>query len=124
MTAPERIWIDAWGGNWSPQAGGTQGVEYIRADIAAVQSAQVRVKPLVWEEDGHGNFRAQSVRGGEGVDRIIELHITCDDRVTYEAWGIKDSFDDPVAAMSAVEAEISSEILAALEPQPATPATR
>ena len=37
MTAPERIWIDAWGGNWSPQAGGTQGIEYIRADLAAVQ---------------------------------------------------------------------------------------
>ena len=41
MTAPERIWIDAWGGNWSPQAGGTQGIEYIRADLAAVQPAQV-----------------------------------------------------------------------------------
>lgn len=33
MTAPDRIWIDAWGGNWSPKEGGTQGVEYIRADL-------------------------------------------------------------------------------------------
>jgi hypothetical protein len=41
MTAPERIWIDAWGGNWSPVSGGTQGIEYIRADLA--QPAQVRV---------------------------------------------------------------------------------
>lgn len=32
--APERIWIDAWGGNWSPVAGGTQTHEYIRADLA------------------------------------------------------------------------------------------
>jgi hypothetical protein len=30
--APERIWIDAWGGNWSPVSGGTQEIEYIRAD--------------------------------------------------------------------------------------------
>ena len=30
--APERIWIDAWGGKWSPVAGGTQLHEYIRAD--------------------------------------------------------------------------------------------
>lgn len=81
--------------------------------------AQVRVKPLVWDEDGHGNFRAQSVRGGEGVDRIIEPQVIGDDRVTYEAWGIKDSFDDLAAACAAVEAEILSEILAAIEPQPA-----
>lgn len=33
MTAPDRIWIDAWGGNWSPRAGGTQEIEYIRADL-------------------------------------------------------------------------------------------
>lgn len=32
MTAPSRIWIDAWGGNWSQLSGGTQNVEYIRAD--------------------------------------------------------------------------------------------
>jgi hypothetical protein len=30
--APERIWIDAWGGNWSPVSGGTQEIEYVRAD--------------------------------------------------------------------------------------------
>jgi hypothetical protein len=28
--APERIWIYAWGGNWSPVSGGTQEIEYIR----------------------------------------------------------------------------------------------
>ena len=45
MTALERIWIDARGGNWSPQAGGTQGIEYVRADLAAVQPAQVQPDP-------------------------------------------------------------------------------
>ena len=41
MSAPERIWIDAWGGNWSPQSGGTQEHEYVRADLveAAVRRA-------------------------------------------------------------------------------------
>ena len=33
--APEQIWIDTWGGNWSPVEGGTQTVSYIRADLAA-----------------------------------------------------------------------------------------
>ena len=40
--APERIWIDAWGGNWSPRSGGTQEIEYIRAD---------RIEALTKERD-------------------------------------------------------------------------
>lgn len=40
MSAPDRIWIDAWGGNWSPRSGGTQGIEYVRADrIDAISAA-------------------------------------------------------------------------------------
>ena len=31
--APERIWIDAFGGNWSPRGDGTQQYEYVRADL-------------------------------------------------------------------------------------------
>lgn len=31
--APEQIWIAAFGGNWSPCSGGTQDVEYVRADL-------------------------------------------------------------------------------------------
>lgn len=31
--APKRIWIDAWGGNWSSRGDGTQQIEYVRADI-------------------------------------------------------------------------------------------
>jgi hypothetical protein len=33
--APERIWIDAWGGNWSPVSGGTQEIQYTRTDLIA-----------------------------------------------------------------------------------------
>lgn len=36
MTAPDRIWIDAWGGNWSPRSGGTQELEYVRRDPAVL----------------------------------------------------------------------------------------
>ena len=32
--APDRIWIAAFGGNWSAVKGGTQDVEYVRADRA------------------------------------------------------------------------------------------
>ncbi len=45
MSGPERIWIDAWGGNWSPRSGGTQEIEYIRADLvdpAAIREAALR----------------------------------------------------------------------------------
>jgi hypothetical protein len=33
--APERIWINAWGGNWSPVSGGTQEIQYTRTDLIA-----------------------------------------------------------------------------------------
>lgn len=47
MTAPDRIWIDAWGGNWSPRAGGTQEIEYIRADLIPAALAVPEVAALV-----------------------------------------------------------------------------
>ena len=84
-------------------------------------SGAVTVKPLVWEGDEHGNFRAQSIRGGEGVDRWTEPSVIGDDRDTYEAWGIDGIFDTPKEAQGAIEAEISSEILSALTIQPADP---
>ena len=40
--APERIWIDAWGGNWSPRSGGTQEIEYIRADRIEALTEQLK----------------------------------------------------------------------------------
>lgn len=38
--APERIWIDRHGGNWSPCSGGTQDVEYVRADLFTALQAE------------------------------------------------------------------------------------
>lgn len=43
--APKRIWICKSGGNWSPVDGGTQDIEYIRADLA-----DLKVKPMVWHK--------------------------------------------------------------------------
>lgn len=56
MTAPERIWIDAWGeriwidawgGNWSTVSGGTQRTEYIRADLTQTDPRDEVIKGLV-----------------------------------------------------------------------------
>ena len=61
--APERIWIDAWGGNWSPVSGGTQEIEYIRADRIEALTAKLakaeagllaiakRDEQMIWGED-------------------------------------------------------------------------
>ena len=56
--APERIWIDAAGGRWSPVSGGTQGVEYVRAD--ALPAVQVTVKPLEWVDFADRGAKAQA----------------------------------------------------------------
>lgn len=131
MTAPERIWAFSADDIAENEGGATivahesyqpYATEYVRADLAAVQpdpnAGAVKVKPLVWDDDGYGNFRAQSIRGGEGVDRLTEPQVIGDDLVNYDAWGIRDAFDSPEAAQAAVEVEIASEIMAALEPQP------
>lgn len=50
MTAPDRIWIDAWGGNWSPRSGGTQELEYVRRDpavLAALPEVQAMVEEAI-----------------------------------------------------------------------------
>lgn len=39
--APERIWIDEHGGNWSDRDGGTQRLPYVRADLFAALEAQI-----------------------------------------------------------------------------------
>lgn len=39
--APDQIWIDRNGGNWSPCSGGTQDVEYRRADLPPTLSADL-----------------------------------------------------------------------------------
>jgi hypothetical protein len=32
-TPPERIWVDAWRGDWSPVSGGTKDTAYVREDL-------------------------------------------------------------------------------------------
>jgi hypothetical protein len=86
--------------------------------VKADSRQRVTVKPLLWKMDEDGNYRAQSIRGSEGVDRMIEPQVIGDDRVFYEAWGIEAEFDAPEAAQAAIEAEIASEILAAIDAQP------
>ena len=121
MTAPERIWIDAWGGNWSPQAGGTQGIEYIRADLAAVQPAQVRVKPLVWHNFDAWTHWAEAVCGTYHVEErngwwqaelrvggLVHFVTKTDDTLQAEL----------EAAKAAAQADYEARILAAIEPQP------
>lgn len=52
--APDQIWIDRNGGNWSPCSGGTQDVEYRRADLPPTLSAAMElpeVKALKDERD-------------------------------------------------------------------------
>ena len=46
--APERIWIDAAGGHWSPVAGGTHEIEYIRADRTVTLPAKTQ-DVIAWD---------------------------------------------------------------------------
>lgn len=114
MTAPERIWIDAWGGNWSPVSGGTQGIEYIRADLA--QPAQVRVKPLVWEERDAHFHAAQSQIGvyylTDYKGMVVPFKLECPSQISSRNYT---SIDD---AKAAAQVDYEASILAALEPQP------
>lgn len=43
---PDRIWIDAHGGNWSDRAGGTQEHEYVREDLLSAAETRARSSAL------------------------------------------------------------------------------
>lgn len=66
--APDQIWIDRNGGNWSPCSGGTQDVEYRRADLPPTLSAAMElpeVKALVeaaWSVN-HDNLHGNGLEG-------------------------------------------------------------
>ena len=115
MTAPERIWADnsVSGLHWTHPTHKGDKTEYIRADLAAVQPAQVRVKPLVWEDD--------TMRGGVWADTShgwCEIFVTdCGFIATHCGVDIGCYFNI-AAAKSAAQADYEARILAALEPQP------
>ena len=62
--APDQIWIDRNGGNWSPCSGGTQDVEYRRADLPPTLSADlIRLRAEV------ATLRASEARMREALER-------------------------------------------------------
>jgi hypothetical protein len=68
MTAPDKIWIHGYGGNWSPVSGGTQDIEYTRSDLSQAQvaaayedAAGIANSLLVRSKFGTGNTETQCV---------------------------------------------------------------
>ena len=122
MTAPERIYMkpnDMYENEWAHPIDTDQfdeeATEYVRADLAAVQPAQVRVKPLVWKQEAtnawvaahyaihqywphnNGPYSGSGYLGGIGAVGLGK-HPTLD------------------AAKAAAQADYEARILAALEP--------
>jgi len=76
MKAPDRIWIDAWGGNWSPRVGGTQEHEYVRLDPAVLAAlpevrAMIRQAMAAWQKAYEEPDRDTEPK--EEADRISAL---------------------------------------------------
>ncbi len=66
--APDQIWIDRNGGNWSPCSGGTQDVEYRRADLPPTLSAamglpEVRALADAARSVNHDNLHGNGLEG-------------------------------------------------------------
>lgn len=76
--APDQIWIDRNGGNWSPCSGGTQDVEYRRADLPPTLSAAMQL-PEVRALVGAARPFYAAVFNDNGDVTISTGHITtCD----------------------------------------------
>lgn len=108
MTAPERIWLGKW---WSvaPTKTSEDDAEYVRADLAAVP-AQVRVKPLVWDEgDEPDEWRSGPYDVWCELGNFQVYH-----------WSIVkgDPHETAEAAKAAAQADYDARIFAAIEPQP------
>lgn len=96
------------------------GVEYIRADLAAVP-AQVRVKPLDWEMDGD----TYSAKTQIGEYRVADIH---GEWMWFFLWNPRSNEDriekgcgkknNPNSAKAAAQAAHLRRILATIEPQP------
>ena len=125
MTAPERIWTASTNGKChvgfdAPSLNYTN--EYVRADLAAVP-AQVRVKPLVWDEPRDANNWvniARSVFGdyyisidGGRCSAWLEAHVK-----PYEN-KIGDDVGSVIEAMMLAERDYEAKTRALIiEPQP------
>jgi hypothetical protein len=68
MTAPDKIWIHGYGGNWSPVSGGTQDIEYT---LTALSQAQVAAA----YEAAAVSATAGLAMGDAGYDVEIPSHI-------------------------------------------------
>ena len=122
MTAPERIWLQDNGDfdaasevTWCQHSIDDADTEYVRADLAAVQPAQVRVKPLVW-----------TTRSGAPT-AFGNYIVTCEDHDDVTVWFVLfggkplarcGEHRTEYAAKSAAQADYEARIFAVLEPQP------
>lgn len=96
--APERIWIDAWGGNWSPNGDGTQTVEYIRADLHAATQADLKntkISEAFWR-DGWFALDNDKRAVEAKLDKATALLRDLDARIAWESLGLGNSVADRV----------------------------
>ena len=122
MSIPDRIWInEKWEAYLRPTfEGDTSG--YIRADLAAVQPAQVRIKPLVWEEPCYTNNWIHVARSVLG-DYYISI-----DGGRHSAWleanvkpyenKIGDDVGSAIEAMMLAETDYQARMQPLITPQP------
>jgi len=113
MTAPERIWARPdYNECWLKRLE-EEDVEYVRADLASIQPAQVRVKPLVWRSNGKGRVCADTPFG------LYEVERGCYGmRLLHGGSFMQDDLQGIKAAKAAAQADYEQSILSALEPQP------
>jgi hypothetical protein len=132
---PERIWIDPHGGNWSGREGGTQEVEYTRADLTPDPLRAVKIKLLEWEDADEGmctKWRAPALGGSydlvsfEGEEGFA-VNFCWGRPLSY--WFIQGApdqfgptgpkmFHTLEAAKAAAQQDYESRIRSALEPDP------
>lgn len=128
-TAPERIWLQDGGDfdaasevTWCQHSIDDADTEYVRADLAAVQPAKVRVKPLVWDEPRDANNWINVARSVFG-DYYISI-----DGGRHSAWleanvkpyenKIGDEVGSVIEAMMLAETDYQARMQPLITPQP------
>jgi hypothetical protein len=89
--APDRIWIDEHGGNWSPVSGGTQENEYTRADLhtAAMERAYIAgLEAAAVVADTYHSTAVKWATKVRGLSRLIDE--TDSSRIAKDARALKD----------------------------------